>query len=287
MAWSEVLSGRLRHLLHCRAQEDRPVSYRSCTEQLVPLRKVLERNGLLKPRTRTGLSGGELYVLLLLKKVIVSHVQLLCVSEELKRDVKYAFAVLRELCAEIEHFNDGVSEICSRPSTHHHYSSLPTSLSFDVMGTCGLKLSFSDVSEVVLEVHSEKMASDILKAPLPERLLQQTRFEARFLRAFLGTFATYSSLLGHHRAAFVSDEAFSLVEDDHQTATWLDCLIPGAQSDALKRTEHLLLADLWSRVSSKLTAHHILTSSQKTANFVTTLSHIAQQDGQPARHPIM
>ncbi len=280
----EALSERLRHLLRCKTVDSRLVSYRSSTEHLVPLGTLVEQACPREPQ-RYGhgrnASGGVLYVLQLTKKVILAHFQLFCLSEELREDVHYAFDVFSDLCKVMESFNSRVPKLtCSHfPTTYHHYSPAPSTLLFDRMSACELKLCFGDVSEVLLASHSDQIVTDILKTPLPEQFLQQARFESQFLRALLGVIATHSSLLGIHKTAFVSKEAFSLAEGGHRHVTWLDCLIPGVQSEKLRKTEHVLLVDVWSRVSLKLIAFHFLSSSLKTAQFIDTLRHTAQQEG--------
>ncbi len=283
MADSEALTRRLRHLLRCRVEGGSPASYRLFTEQLTPLGNVLAQVGLGVIRTRVG-TGGDLYLVRLLKKVILAQFQLLFLSKELREDVRYAFGVCCGLSAMVESFNRSVSSSCSSPATYHHYRLPPSSLFFDKIGTCELELCFADISEVVLTLHAEQVATDILglPAPRPESFLQLARFETSFLRAFLGVFATFTTLLGHHKGAFVSEEAFSLAAEGGQVEkiTWLDCLIPGAQSEVLKKTEHVLLAGLWNRVSLKLIADHFLSDSQRAADFVALLRRAAEHEGE-------
>ena len=206
--------------------------------------------------------GGLLYAVKLFKRIIIARFQLLCVSAELEKDIEYAFSAFKSMCIGVEALNTHlIPKIngCRNCEVH--------------------TIKFPDLAEVVVSTHSQRIASHLLCVTTAETALQEAKFEAAFVRALVGMVATYTSLLNgcclKPTIVYVSESMFSL--SGGSPLSWLDCLIPGAQTEDLRLTAQLLLADVWRAVSTALVASNQPVLSWDRLH--SQLHHIAKQQG--------
>ena len=184
----------------------------------------------------------QLFSLQLLKKIILTRFELLCVSAELQDDVEYAFGECRCLCEHTVQFNAEMTSR-SRKSTLH--------------SKC---LQFADFTDVAISTQTRLLSKIIIHHPSVKTIISLAKFEHNFISALVAIFATYTSLflpsIGSQKlkTVFVSEEMFSMAQNSSNTLSWLDCLIPGAQSEVLRLTVREMLARLWGRVALHLVA---------------------------------
>ena len=163
--------------------------------------------------------------------------ELLCLSVELQSDVEYAFSEFCSLCEHISHCNDKFASI----SLH---------------SKC---LEFAHFSDVAISTQMQVIVSIFLHEPSIEGIISVAKFEHGFINALVAIFATFTTLLQPSvgsqklKTIFVSEEMFSIVHTSN--LSWLDCLIPGVQSEVLRLIVEELIARLWSGVASYLVAH--------------------------------
>lgn len=258
MAASDKVKDRLsEHLRHLQdsvrgASPKKIIRYQDCINGKPTL---LELTAQLKNQHQNGggvsqspCNGVQLYLVALLKRIFLAQFHLLCVCSELQSDVEYAFGELKTLCEFAEHYNTiELGKICCCKLTDH--SRLKSKFI----------IQFSDLAEVLISSHSKLVTSRVMLNITPSSIVHIAHFESTFIRALLGTFATYTSLLKrpnddtHHlKMVFVSEEMFSMTQ--HSELTWLDCLIPGAQSEHLRVLGQQLTALLWKNVATELLA---------------------------------
>ena len=180
------------------------------------------------------LSSKQLFSLQLLKKIILTQF-------ELQDDVEYAFGECRCLCEHTVLFN---TEMASQIRTSSR-------------SKC---LQFADFADVAISTQTQLLLNAITHHPSVKTIVSLAKFEHNFISALGAIFATYTSLLipavGSQKlkTVFVSEEMFSMAHGQKSTLSWLDCLIPGAQSEVLRLTVKELLARLWGGVASQLVA---------------------------------
>lgn len=185
------------------------------------------------------LSSKRLFSLQLLKKIILTQFELLCVSSELQDDVEYAFGECRCLCEHTALFNAEMAFIQSSKNQSR-------------------SLQFADFADVAISTQTRILLSTITRHPSVKTIVSLAKFEHNFISALTAIFATYTSLflpaVGSQKLkmVFVSEEMFSIAQKS--TLSWLDCLIPGAQSEILRLTVKELLARLWGRLALHLVA---------------------------------
>ena len=213
--------------------------------------------------------GGLLYAVILLRRIIIARFQLLCVSAELENDIEYAFSELKSMCIGVEAFYSHLI-----PKMKQFSNTCYNSRSCEV---CALE--FADLAEVVVSTHARRIASHLLCITTAATALQEAKFEAAFVRALVGMVGTYTSLLNgcclKPTIVYVSESMFSL--SGGSPISWLDCLIPGAQSEDLRLTAQLLLADVWRAVSTTLVASNQPVLSWEGLS--AQLRHIIKQEG--------
>ena len=185
------------------------------------------RNALMRNDCRTD----ELYTSRLLRQIVLTQFELLCTSLELLEDVEYAFGACKAICVAADQFNSDVAK---------------------AFGGRVARLTVADFATVVVETHSRRISRQLCSSSLrADVALREARFELGFVRAFLGILATYTSFFPRAPStSYVSDEMFLIAKE--QTPTWYDCLIPGAQCEALRVAAHDVVNALWGRVSSCL-----------------------------------
>ena len=185
------------------------------------------------------LSSKQLFSLQLLKKIILTQFELLCVSSELQDDVEYAFGEYRCLCEHTALFNAEMASIQTSKN----------------QSKC---LQFADFADLAISTQTQLLLNAITHRPSVKTIITLVKFEHNFISALTAIFATYTSLflppMGSQKlkTVFVSEEMFSMAQKS--TLSWLDCLIPGAQSEILRLTVKELLARLWGSVASHLVA---------------------------------
>ena len=272
---TEGLTHRLRRLLF--PQE--PVYYQSYTEGQISLKVVLQQVHTLTSTARSSSQRGVvMYAIHLLRRVILAQFQLLCISEEVEKDIPYAYGEWRAICEAAESFNQQFA-YSQKSKCACQCSLLSNGLKVCLCGMDAdrLQLKFVDFAGSILITHSKRVIAQLLHDPNPKTVFQVVKFESSFIRALLGIFETYTTFFREHRMAYVSEEAFSLVEEGSQ-ATWLDCLIPGAQSEVLRRSEQMLVAQLWNRVAAGVVASLQPMHSQSVDAFSAKLMSLAQQE---------
>lgn len=209
------------------------------------------------------LTPSQQFSLQLLKRIILTQFELLCVSVELQDDVEYAFGECRCLCEHTSLFNTKM-------------------MAGSKQSKC---LEFADFADVMMSTQVQIVLNEFLHEPSIENIVSLARFEQSFISALAAMFATFTSLIvpplssQKLKAVFVSEEMFSMAQSSN--LTWLDCLIPGAQSEVLRLTVKDLIANLWSRVTSQLLAHiqPLVTSGKHTEPVLTLLRKAAHHPG--------
>ena len=239
---------RLRHLLQCvrDVSSNNLIHYQECINGKPPL---LELTTELWDHQEGGshCNGVQIFALGILKRIFLAQFHLFCVCNELQDDVEYAFGELRILCEFAEHYNSRqAGPNCCRRADHARLKS-------------GNHLHFTDLLGVLVSCRSILITEMILQDSAPNNIVRVAQFESSFVRALLGVCATYTSLLKNpsHDAqktkmVFVSEEMFSMAQ--HSKLTWLDCLIPGAQSEYLRNIGQQLTACVWKKVATELLA---------------------------------
>jgi hypothetical protein len=225
-----------------KATDDGRHSYHSCLEGRPSLNDLSGEVFAASSAKGRGprFSSKQLFSLQLLKKIILTRFELLCVSAELQDDVEYAFGECRCLCEQTVLFN---AKMASRTRTSSH-------------SKC---LQFADFADVAISTQTRLLLNTITHHPSTEMIISLAKFQHNFISALAAIFATYTSLfqppLGSQKlkTIFVSEEMFSMAPKS-STLTWLDCLIPGAQSEVLRLTVREMLARLWGRVALHLVA---------------------------------
>lgn len=172
-----------------------------------------------------------LYTSRLLRRILLARFELLCTSLELLEDVEYAFGACKAICIAAEHFNSDTSK---------------------AFGGKEARLTVADFADILVETHSRRISSQLCSTLRADIVVREARFELGFARAFLGILATHTSFLPRapKSTSYVSSEMFSIVGEP--TPTWYDCLVPGAQCEALRSAAHDLSAALWRRVGVAL-----------------------------------
>ena len=143
-------------------------------------------------------------------------------------------------------------------------------------------LEFADFTDVAISTQMHLILSTFLHEPSIKGIIAMAKFEHGFITALAGIFATFTTLLQPPvglqklKTVFVSEEMFSIVHTSN--LSWLDCLIPGAQSEVLRMIVKELIARLWSCVASYLVAHlQPLTASGERAEYILILLRQALQ----------
>ncbi len=208
-SFTHVLSQQLRHL---QAFTDvLPLSYNDCLQDSNIAKKLLAYkkvggHQIKKDREQT-------YCLEIVKHILLTQLELLCVSSELENDVEYSFSECKKICELTEKW----THLCSGKDNYSNK-------------TCSLKMEFSDFSKRIIKSRSRLISRSILDCPTQSTLLSLVKFESVLVRALLGIFATFTSLLSSPSdpvdMVYVSDEMFALAQGRGKL-TWKDCLIPG------------------------------------------------------------
>ena len=237
------LTKQLRDLLDCNNNE-RPLNYHDSVKDVSNVTEILVKHLTLQKVGGEFAKNGaseSIYCLEVLKRIILAQFELLCVSVELENDVEGAFSECKKICQLTDH----LSQWCS---SYDQY---------DPLSTCTLE--FPDFAETLIRSRSKLISQTLLRHPNKRTILHLAKFESVFIRALLGIFATYTSLLKprgfkHKKMMYVSEDMFSLAQA-HETLTWLDCLIPGAQSEGLRLAWKQLGGEVWGAVSQCVLEH--------------------------------
>ena len=274
------LTFHLRHLLSLLSSHVPPaeLNYRRSTEATVPLSELVSTTvqnvGVLPV-------AEGLYSLLLLKKIILTAFELLCVSLELTQDIQYSYAQCKDICTAIEEFNQLSPtvrhQLFSRTKVHSQASqSEPT-------GNISYFIKFADLVDVYITSHVKLTASHIIDEPSLESILLLSRFESSFSWALLGLVATYTSLLktSIRKLVYVSEEMFSVNLPEGSEVSWSDCLMSGFQSDLLRVTCLDIQTRLWGGVAERLIAsvQPVLTGAWAIEKLVPQLTKASQHAG--------
>ena len=229
-----------------------PVGYRSRLEGLQPVRELIHDWCVEGREERWDL----LYCAHLVRSIILSQLRLLCLSRELEYDIEYAFGECKALFTAAENFNRHVAAQLA-------------------CGISSLWLNSSSFIKIVLDCRIQKVTDKMLQNPNAMTVLGTIKFETGFLRAVVGSLATHTSTFHPQGGVvYVSEEAFSLAEAE---MSWLDCLIPGAQSEALKKSTQWMEAQLWRAVAAKLVSAH---QPQHLESFAVALEEAAGREGE-------
>lgn len=181
------------------------------------------------------------YSTFLLKRIILSRFRLLCGSSELIQDVIYSFEEFKNILLAMEMFN------------HHCLVTCPPRTRIP-----GQTIEVLELINAYIESHVEWLSSTLTSKPLSENVLHLARFESNFSQALLGLIVNYTSLLNSSASdgglqKYVSEDMFSRCSSP-DNISWSDCLIPGAQSETLKKACKDNLNRLWGRVADSLAA---------------------------------
>ncbi|MCG8622774.1 MAG: hypothetical protein MJE68_12360, partial [Proteobacteria bacterium] len=174
------LSEHLRYLISeaKKATDAGYHSYHSCIEGSPSLNDL--SGEVFAPSSAKGrgprLSSKQLFSFQLLKKIILTRFELLCVSAELQDDVEYAFGECRCLCEYTVQFNAEM-ESQSQKSSHH--------------SKC---LQFADFSDVAISTQTRLLLKSIASHPSVKTIISLAKFEHHFISALAAIFATYTSL---------------------------------------------------------------------------------------------
>ena len=199
----------------------------------------------------------------LLKKIILTQFELLCVSVELHNDVEYAFSEYRFLCEHISLFNSKmISTFCR--------------------SKC---LMFADFADIAISTQTHSILKAFVVEASVANIVSWAKFEHGFISALTALFATYTSLLlppdipQKQNNVFVSEEMFSMAQSS--SLSWLDCLIPGAQSEVLRLTVKELISRLWGKVASNMVAllQPLIIGGERTEALLTLLRNALEHQG--------
>ena len=215
-------------------------SYHSSVENRPPLNELVSETLAIDTASKGRghrLSPNQLFSLQLLKKIVLTQFELLCVSAELQNDVEYAFSECCSFCEHSSLFNTKMTSV-SHQSKH---------------------FEFAEFADIAISTQTQLILNSFLHESSVNTVISLAKFEQGFLSALTAIFGTFTSLLLPPRASkklkavFVSEEMFSMAKSS--SLSWLDCLIPGAQSEVLRLTVKDLINQLWSKVTSHLVAH--------------------------------
>lgn len=269
------LSSHLRHLLSLLGCYNplQSLSYRGTLQTLASLNPLDFR--------KVGVVQDEEYSLLLLKKIILSTFELLCVSLELVHDVRYSYEEVKSILLSVEQFNKYCSDLARKPISL--YGSLPSSSRLSRKRMLGLEIELADLTEVYIRSHVKWLASTLYSNLSSQNLLHLVKFERSFSKALLGLIATYTSLVNAGSGTlkeFVSLEMISM-EPSNNGVSWMDCLIPGAQSEILRIASRDVFNRIWNNVAENLVAkaQPVLAGGWIMKEFVPWLSTASQHPG--------
>ena len=265
---SVCLTSFLRHLLSVlRGSGLQDVSYRLIilTEQKEWLNRIFSEDG--------GVAYGDKYSTLVLHKILVSLLEILCTSLEVILDVKYSYLAFKDLLSTVNHYN------------HHCVvkgKTLPLCMSLSEQWRSCQTIEFPNLIDAYLRSRVKWLSSALFNRPSCKQFLQLVEFEHSFSRALIGIIATHTPLINAEnemRVEYVSVELFSSCE-----ASWLDCLLPEAQSESLRLTSIHILSRLWSKVAENLIARAqpVHRGSWSMEHFVPWLLETSQLTGKQA-----
>lgn len=244
----ECLPPQLRRLLPLLSHSPLTLSYRESVrpeaerEATTPLQLLV-----LYVFNKVGVVPEVEYSRLLLKKLILTRFTLLCASSEVIHDVEYSFDEFKEILLAVELFNGRCLDSVKQQSKS---SATFTLIKTPSRSNCIIELA--DLMDAYINTHTEWLSSSLSSTSSSGDLLFLAQFESSFSRALLGNIATHTSLLSSGRTMkFVSEEMFNLLSSK-EAVGWLDCLIPGAQSEMMRRTCNDVLLRLWSKVAEDL-----------------------------------
>lgn len=237
----------LRHLLqHHSEQNEGAFSYRDVIRS--ESKKALMghfTDSTLQVGHGRGVALEREYAALLKKKVLLISFELLCASMELFQEVEYSYEELEELLLSMERLN-------SMPV-------FDNKISLSAKKTSYQRIELSSLIEAYLRSRIQFLTHALSKTPSMKVLLCLVKLEHSFSRALLAMIATYTSLLSVtdkdrlKKRQFVSAEVFSM-NSSPDNVTWFDCLIPGAQSETLRKACTDVFSLLWNRVAEVLIA---------------------------------
>ena len=241
---SRSLTAQLRLLLALlQKHQPQSFSYREAV-QLGPTGAASAlQQPVLQVFKEVGVVGDVEYSILLLRKLILARFELLCACTELIHDVKYSYREIKDTLLALEAFNHHTSSKTSHKSgtTFHRCARKP-----------GHRIELADLVDIFISTHTKWLCTTIMCSDAPSgKILHLAQFESNFVRAFLGLLGTFTSLLSGKRREYVSSEMFGMCSD-HDNIGWSDCLIPGAQSEILRRLYHSVSLRLWSKVAEGL-----------------------------------
>ncbi len=289
-------SAQLASILRCLLSliEQRPTNF-LC-------RDVLQNYGgnSLKNLTKStfhevGVSGLGSYSLLLLREIILSTFKAFCLCVEVDQDIQYCYSELKNICEAVEEFNQLLSNTSQSSSTNggvlqrKKTSTSPLSpVTLTENVSSDWTIEFADLADVYVKTHTTWITSIFFKNPTLVDILHLSKFESSFSRALLGTVATYTSIIkttsitgASQKMEYVSDEMFSATSSDDKI-TWLDCLIPGAQSETLRLVHRDISGRLWRKVAENLITqvHQVLLfDSWALEEYIPHLSLLSQHPG--------
>ncbi len=226
-----ILFQQLRQLQSC-FDKDIPLSYSECVEDIYIAEKLLT---LQKVEGHQRPKRDREYCLEVVRCILLTQLELLCVSTELENDVETSFSECKKVCE--------LTEIWTRLSSPDGFTK-----------TCRQQkssLEFCDFSKRIIRSRSKLISRFILDCLSQPTLLHIAKFESVLIRALLGIFATFTSLLSSSSAEhtaemiYVSDEMFALAQG-RRKLSWKDCLIPGVCSCTYYECLYHLLPSLYS-----------------------------------------
>ena len=270
------LTSHLRYLLSVLRDRSSSLSYQSSIQTLTSLNELISSTF-----RKVGVDGVKHYSILLLRKILLTTFELLCVSTELIQDIQYSYVECKSILVAVEEFNSHSVSISSGQTFPGRRKSIsfPTSLH-----KSSLTIEFSDLVDVYITSHVEWLSSLIFDQPSVENLLHLACFEKSFARGFLGIVATYTSMLNigirdsGKRRVYVSEEMFAL---NSLNTSWLDCLVPGAQSEPLRLACRDILNILWGKVAESLLsrAQPILQGGRIVVKLIPQLTEASRHAG--------
>ena len=249
-------------LLRDRREYGSPLSYRSF-QNYSPSLSELTAADSYKEGVQLD-ENGQKYSALLLKKIILITFQLFCLSEELHQDVSYSYGECQKICLAVHEFNQrhckDQNEYSYQTSSQHLR---PCSYYRKKTACLNTSILHRDLIEVYITARAECITAALHSDCSVQNVLQLARFERGFLVALTGLVATFTSILstsikcrigGKKESMFGPNELPSLQSTYPTVISWMDCLIPGAQSDVLKPIWKTTQCKLWSNVAQILIA---------------------------------
>jgi len=232
------------------------------------------------------------YSSILARKVILTHLKVLCSSKELFDDVPCAYRKCKDIFFAIKLFNCTVSSL-----SHKKYLQIGGRSFCHKNGTKDKvlrKINLHEIIEICTDARAGTVSVNITKNCSLGTILKIAEFEKSFIMAFIGVMVTLTSILEAPNSEvkdYLGNKPFLKVPNnffvcfsptESITSTWKDyCLGPDNHTASLKSLCTVTWRKLWIKVAGNLsfwTCGH-LQDGQESKTLLSTLSEIICHTG--------